>query len=97
MTERRSTPIWDPGCAPDTFTDECVSIDMMGSNARLTFVVPMFDTDEDGARVIKERRVIARLVVPITELDRIARAMSSRHRVLSIEDMPREAFGEVAN
>jgi hypothetical protein len=80
MTDRRNTEVWDPGCVPDIFTDECVSIDTMGTNARLTFVVPMFGPDEDGNRVIKERRVIARLVIPVAELDRSARDRGAPNR-----------------
>jgi hypothetical protein len=82
---------------PDTFTDECASIDIIGPNARLTFVVPRFMATPAGERVLDERHIVARLVIPIDQLDRIARAISERRSGARIEHIPPAAFTGLTN
>jgi hypothetical protein len=97
VTERWNTDVIESAFVPDTFTDECASIDIIGPNARLTFVVPRFRATPAGERVLDERHIVARLVIPIDQLDRIARMISDRGRMAKIEHIAPDDFPRLAN
>jgi hypothetical protein len=92
MRERdRGLPVVEDAYCPDIFCAELVHLDVLGMNARLTFATPKYDI-RDGQRTMTDRVVSAKLIIPVSELDRIARMLNARGDGAALDQEPSEPY-----